>query len=216
MAVEEPNLNGRWTMEITLLTVGELAVNCYIVSKKGRAVVIDPGDEPQVILRVLEEKSLNLEGIINTHGHFDHIGANGPLKAATEAQLYIHREDARCLQDAQANLSQWAGLGPVVSPPADVLLSGGEVLQLAGLELEVLHTPGHSPGGICLKVENVLFTGDTLFAGSVGRTDFPGSSWNELIRSITEVVLPLDPDTVIYPGHGPTSTLRAEKDHNPF
>ncbi|NLY51755.1 MAG: MBL fold metallo-hydrolase [Firmicutes bacterium] len=203
-------------MEITLLTVGELAVNCYLVSQEDRAVVIDPGDDAEVILGVLEERSLKLEGIINTHGHFDHIGANGALKEATEAALYIHRGDAQCLQDAGANLSQWAGLGPVVSPPADELLSGGEVLQLAGLEFEVFHTPGHSPGCICLKVENVLFTGDTLFAGSVGRVDFPGSSWESLMKSLKEVILPLDPDTVIYPGHGPASTLRAEKEHNPF
>ncbi len=203
-------------MEIKLFTVGELGVNCYLVSENGKAVVIDPGGDGEAILRVLQEKSLQLEGIINTHGHFDHIGANGQLKAATKAPLYIHREDAGYLQDPEANLSLWAGLGPVVSPPADVLLSGGEVLELAGLAFEVLHTPGHSPGGICLKVGNVLFTGDTLFSGSVGRVDFPGSSWEKLVRSITEVILPLDPDTVIYPGHGPASTLKAEKQQNPF
>ena len=203
-------------MEITLLIVGELAVNCYLVSREGRAVVIDPGDDVEVILGALEERNLKLEGIINTHGHFDHIGANGALKEATTALLYIHRGDAPCLQDAAANLSQWAGLGPVVSPAADVLLSGGEVLELAGLEFEVLHTPGHSPGGICLKVGDVLFTGDTLFAGSVGRVDFPGSSWEVLMKSLNEVILPLAPETMIYPGHGPASTLGAEKQNNPF
>lgn len=203
-------------MEITLLTVGELEVNCYLVSEKGRAVIIDPGGDPKAVLRALEEKSLKLEGIINTHGHFDHIGANGPLKAACGAPLYIHRDDRHCLGDAQVNLSMWAGLGPVVSPPADVLLSGGEALELAGLKFEALHTPGHSPGSICLKVEGVLFTGDTLFAGSVGRTDFPGSSWEALVDSLDQVILPLEPDTVIYPGHGPASTLRVEKQQNPF
>jgi hydroxyacylglutathione hydrolase len=203
-------------MEISVVAVGEFAANCYILSKGGRGIVIDPGADGEAIMAVLEEQGLQVEAIINTHGHFDHIGANGAIKAATDVPLYIHKGDELCLQDARRNLSLWAGSGSILSPLADYLLTGDEVLELAGLEVEVLHTPGHSPGSICLKVGNVLFTGDTLFAGSVGRVDFPEASGEQLMESLRNVILPLASEMTIYPGHGPASTLRTEKLHNPF
>ncbi|NMB44942.1 MAG: MBL fold metallo-hydrolase [Firmicutes bacterium] len=203
-------------MEITAITVGEFAANCYVVGNEGRGIVIDPGSDSEQILAVVDKQGLELEAIINTHGHFDHIGANGAIKDAADARLYIHRADERCLRDAGLNLSLWTSSGAVSSPPAECLLSGGELLELAGLELQVLHTPGHSPGSICLSVGNALFTGDTLFAGSIGRVDFPGSSGEQLIQSLRDVILPMAADVVIYPGHGPASTLGAEKQHNLF
>ncbi|NLJ25749.1 MAG: MBL fold metallo-hydrolase [Firmicutes bacterium] len=203
-------------MEIGVIAVGGFAVNCYVVYEKGRGIVIDPGADAKTILAFTEQQGLEIEAIINTHGHFDHIGANGAIKNAFDAPLYIHWEDEPCLKDAKRNLSVWAGLEAMVSPPADYLLSGGEVLEVAGLRVEVLHTPGHSPGSICLSLGGVLFTGDTLFAGSVGRTDFPGASGEKLMDSLHNVIMPLPLETVVYPGHGPASRLEAEMKHNPF
>lgn len=203
-------------MEISAIAVGEFAANCYVVHKKGRGIIIDPGADAKTIMAVIDQQGLEIEAIINTHGHFDHIGANGAIKSAFDAPLYIHREDEPCLKDAKQNLSVWAGLEAMVSPPADYLLSGSEVLEVAGLRVEVLHTPGHSPGSICLGVGGALFTGDTLFAGSVGRTDFPGASGEKLMDSLLNVIMPLPGKTVIYPGHGPASQLEAELKYNPF
>ncbi|NLJ86174.1 MAG: MBL fold metallo-hydrolase [Firmicutes bacterium] len=203
-------------MDILVMEVGDIGANCYIVSQGQRAVVIDPGADGEAILDALNKRGLSLAGIINTHGHFDHIGANGTLKAATDAPLYIHRLDEPLLADAYGNLSLWGGTGQILSPPADGLLEGGEELKLAGLSIKVLHTPGHTPGCICLQVDTALFTGDTLFAGSVGRVDFPNSSKADLMRSLQKVIMALPLDLVIYPGHGPSSTLRQEKENNPF
>ncbi len=203
-------------MEISVIAVGEFAANCYVLSEGSRGIVIDPGADGEAIMAVLENKGLTVEAIINTHGHFDHIGANGAIKAAYDAPLYIHEADELCLQDAYRNLSLWAGCGSITSPLADCLLAGGDVLQLGGLEVQVLHTPGHSPGSTCLKAGDMLFTGDTLFAGSVGRVDFPEASGEQLMDSIRNVILPLASELTIYPGHGPASTLRTEKQHNPF
>lgn len=207
---------GEMDMEIKLIAAGEFAANCYVVHKDGRGIIIDPGADAEAIMAALDEEGLKIEAIINTHGHFDHIGANGVIKSVFDAPLYIHRGDEAFLEDAKRNLSLWAGLEAVVSPPADHLLSGGEFLELAGLKVEILHTPGHSPGSICLKVGGVLFTGDTLFAGSVGRTDFPGSSREQLKDSLRNVVLSLPSETVVYPGHGPASRLETEVKYNPF
>lgn len=203
-------------MEIRVITVGGFAANCYVVHKDGRGIIIDPGADAKAIMAITDQQGLKVEAIINTHGHFDHIGANGAIKRAFDAPLYIHRGDEPCLKDAKVNLSLWAGVETVTSPPADYLLSGGELLELAGLRVEVLHTPGHSPGSICLRMGGVLFTGDTLFAGSVGRTDFPGACGEKLMDSLRNVIMPLPWETVIYPGHGSASRLDAEIKYNPF
>lgn len=202
-------------MQVKRIEVGELATNCYIVHKGSKAVVIDPGADSKAILATLAALGVKLEAIINTHGHFDHVGANAAVKAATGADIYIHRDDALMLVDEKRNLSEWAG-GAITSPPADILLTGGQKLILADLEFKVIHTPGHTPGGVCLQVEQVVFTGDTLFAGSVGRTDFPYASSAQLMQSLQEKIKPLPPDLVVYPGHGPTSTIGREKETNPY
>lgn len=198
------------------MQVGEYAANCYVISNGGRGIVIDPGSEGEAIVAVIKEQALSLEAIFNTHGHFDHIGANGTVKAATQAALYIHRGDELCLRDGRENLSVSVGFEAITSPPADHVLSGGEILQLAGLKVQILHTPGHSRGSICLYIGEVLFTGDTLFAGSIGRADFPGASGEELMDSLRNILMPLPSETVIYPGHGPASTIGREKRDNPF
>ncbi|NMB25380.1 MAG: MBL fold metallo-hydrolase [Firmicutes bacterium] len=206
-------------MEITVMAVmavGANGANCYIVGRDQQGIVIDPGSEGERILKLVDERGLQIKAIINTHGHFDHIGANDILRATTGAPLYIHEQDAPMLTDANKNLATWAGMGEVISPPADNLLHGGEVLDFGGLKLQILHTPGHTPGCICIQIGDTLFTGDTLFAGSVGRVDLPGSSQSALANSLHNVILALPSHMAIYPGHGPSSTLRHEREQNPF
>lgn len=197
---------------------GSLATNCYIIGcpDTKEAVVVDPGWDGEDIINILEEENLTLKYIINTHGHGDHIGANGQLKEYSGAEILIHQADAAMLTDPQKNLSA-AFSEKVVSPHADRFLQEGDVINVGtSVTLKVLHTPGHTPGGICLKGSNFILTGDTLFAGSIGRTDFPGGSFEELISSIKNKLFSLEGDYIIYPGHGPSSTLEKERTGNPF
>lgn len=210
--------------------VGPIGANCYIVGcdETKEAAVVDPGAEDSKILRALSRLGVSAAYIINTHGHLDHIGANGEVKAATGARLLIHRLDAGMLTSAEANLSAFAGQR-VTSPAADAFLEDGQVLRVGRVELRVIYTPGHTSGGVCLLATELddagrsralsarrLLTGDTLFAGSVGRTDFPGGSFESLIRSIKEKLMPLGDDVEVYPGHGPSTTIGEEREGNPF
>lgn len=202
-------------IEVTKIEVGQLETNCYLVcSSEGKeSIIIDPGAEPARLLSQIN--GLKVKYIINTHGHSDHIGANGKIKKSTGASLLIHRNDASMLIHPEKNLSLLWG-EEVISPPADKLLQGGEELELAGTFWKVIHTPGHSPGGISLLWDHWLFSGDTLFAGSVGRTDLPGASWEVLLKSIREELLTLDDEVTVYPGHGPSTTIGEERRWNPF
>ncbi len=214
-------LNERIVEEMFLkrLVVGELETNCYLIACKRtkKAVVIDPGGEEEVdlVLNFLQENNFDLKYIINTHGHIDHIAGNNLLKAKTEALLLIHRLDADMLVDANKNFSSFVGK-EICSPPADKLLEEGDEISLGTLNLIVIHTPGHTPGGISLVLNNIVFTGDTLFAGGIGRTDLPGGSYQDLIKSINEKLLILGDDKIIYPGHGPDSTIGEERKTNPY
>ncbi|SHE57275.1 Glyoxylase, beta-lactamase superfamily II [Desulforamulus putei DSM 12395] len=204
-------------MIIETLPVGNLEVNCYIIGceETGQAAVVDPGDEAGRILDRLAKGGLKVAAVVLTHGHADHIGAVGELKKATGAPVMIHAQDGEMLTNPARNLSAW--LGEQLSfKPADRLLEDGDTIQVGTVTLEVIHTPGHTPGGICLRAGKDLFTGDTLFARSIGRSDFPGGSHTTLIKSIKSKLLALPEDTKIYPGHGPTSTIGEEKRHNPF
>ncbi len=205
--------------EIVTLVVGPLDVNCYIVWRKGatEAFVIDPGGDAAEIRSALDGRGLTARYIINTHGHFDHVGADAALKAASGANVAIHPMDADLLKDAH-DLSAFFGQKTPRQSPPDMLLEDGMTLEAGGLELKVIHTPGHSRGGVCLYIEKdgLLFTGDTLFAGSVGRTDFEGGSMEELMASIKKKLLPLGDSVMIFPGHGPQSTIGDEKTENPF
>jgi glyoxylase-like metal-dependent hydrolase (beta-lactamase superfamily II) len=194
-------------------TVGPLETNCYVVSdsETGDACVIDPGADAETIKRYIRRNGLNLRFVINTHGHGDHIAANCRLGAP----VYIHRLDADFLTDPALNLSKMFLFG-ITSPKASRLLEDGDTLELGRLRLEILHTPGHSPGSISVKLDGVVFTGDALFAGGIGRTDLPHGDTGLLMRSITGKLFTLSDDTRIYPGHGPQSTIGEEKRSNPF
>jgi glyoxylase-like metal-dependent hydrolase (beta-lactamase superfamily II) len=195
--------------------------NTYIVWLPGRtdAVVFDPGFEPELIFDVLREQGLRVAAIVNTHGHADHIGGNAALKEAfPEAPILIGANDAIMLTDANANLSAPFGMA-VISPPADRTVAEGDTVEVAGLALDVLDTPGHSPGHVVYVYRSapvLVFGGDVLFRGSIGRTDFPGGSHPLLLRGIREKLFTLPDDTVVYPGHGPVTKIGYEKRTNPF
>lgn len=205
-------------MIIEKMTVGPIMANCYILGceKRKEAVVIDPGDDVDKILIALSEHQLTLKYIINTHGHFDHVGGNKRLKEVTGATLMIHGGDAPMLALLKESAASF-GLAAENSPAADRFLKeGDEVVFGEDLCLKVVHTPGHSPGGICLLTEGKVFVGDTLFEGSVGRTDLPGGSLPTLMESIRTKLFVLDDDTVCYCGHGFETTIGKEKKMNPF
>lgn len=204
-------------MEIIKLEVGSLGTNCYIVYDKttSDAAIIDPGGDAEEITALVNRERLKVHCIINTHGHADHISANTKVRQATGAPVYIHRDDAAMLTNAHKNLSSFIGAG-LTCAPADRELKDGDLIEAGCLRFEVLHTPGHTPGGICLKIGSVVFTGDTLFAESIGRTDFPGGSYRQLITSIKEKLLILTDETAAYPGHGPDTTIGWERRMNPF
>lgn len=191
--------------------------NCFIVGCENTksAVVIDPGDEVNKILLALADSKLTVKYIINTHGHFDHVGANKRLKDATGAPILIHKSDAGML--AQVSVSAMAfGMSGEDSPPADRTIAEGDKITFGDITLTVLHTPGHSLGGVSLHSDGVVFVGDSLFAGSIGRTDFPGGNYDTLITSIKTKLFPLGDDVVVYSGHGPATTIGREKRFNPF
>jgi len=202
-------------MIIESFEVGPFMVNCYLVGCEDThdAMIIDPGDMGDVILERARELNVQVNHIINTHGHADHIKDNGLIKDRTGAPIWIHELDAPMLPVPNHNLSAFFGFS-ISSPPADRLLKEGEDFQLGNLSFKVLHTPGHTQGGICLLNDKVLFAGDTLFRDSIGRTDLPGGDYGSLERSIKEKIYTLDDDVAVYPGHGPATTVGYEKHGN--
>ena len=204
-------------MILQSLVVGPIMANCFIIGceKTRKAAVIDPGDDSSRILMKLAEHKLTVEYIINTHGHFDHVGANRKLKEATGAKLVIHALDQSMLK-VLSETSAAFGLSVENSPPPDQTVQDGDIIQFGEIILTVLHTPGHTPGGISLHTDGVVFVGDTLFAGSIGRTDFPGGDFNTLISSIRNKLYSLGDQVIVYTGHGPETTIGREKRSNPF
>ena len=205
-------------MILKTLVTGPFATNCYILGSESsrEGMIIDPGDEAREILKSVEDLGLDIKVIVLTHGHLDHIGALKEVAEATGAEVAIHRSDAEPLQGQYHSLGAMFGLAyPVPSPP-ERLLEEGDTLDIGELRFSVLYTPGHTPGGICLLGEGVVFTGDTLFNSGIGRTDLPGGSYTELMNSIHDKLMALPDDTVVYPGHGPGSTIGAERRSNPF
>ncbi len=206
-------------MIFEVLPVGPLAANCFVVGCEDtrEGIVVDPGAETGKILAVVKRHGLQVKTVINTHGHFDHVGGNGGLLDATGATLYIHERDERYLSRAVETAAMY-GIPATNSPPPDGYLEDGMELLFGGCTLRVLHTPGHTPGGCCLYFaeQGIVITGDTLFADSVGRTDLPGGSHETLIGAIREKLLVLPEGTTVYPGHGPSTTIGREKRHNPY
>jgi len=207
------------TLIIEQLVVGALQTNCYVVGDEAarEGIVIDPGGDAGLILETVQRLKVNIKLVVNTHGHFDHIMANGEIMKATEAPLAIHPDDAGMLTNPLRSFAFFVGkIHP--SPPATVLLEEGSVVEFGSVKLEVLHTPGHSAGSISLWCpdKKVVFSGDILFNLGVGRTDFIGGSLRVLLQSIREKLFVLPDDTVVYPGHGPETTIGYERVHNPF
>jgi glyoxylase-like metal-dependent hydrolase (beta-lactamase superfamily II) len=191
--------------------------NCFILGCEEtlHAAVIDPGDEADRILTSLAESQLTLDYIINTHGHFDHVGANKRLKDASNAPILIHALDAPMLNQLAAEASAW-GLTTENSPAPDRTIDEGDTVSVGNITLTVIHTPGHTPGGVSLKTQGHVFVGDTLFSGSIGRTDFPGGNFETLKASIQKKLFALDDDVQVYTGHGPQTTIGQERRYNPF
>ena len=207
-------------MDIRMLTVGPMAENAYIFRRddSDTALIIDPGEEGERILTTLEQLGVsNLEAILLTHTHFDHIGAVAPVAKATGAPVYCPKIEIGVLADIM-KFVPWDGFGPYESWDAEETVEGGERLELAGFEIDVVFTPGHSPGHVTYSVpdERVLFSGDVLFQGSVGRTDLPGGDWPTLLASIGNLVESFPGETGVYPGHMGVTTLGAERETNPF
>jgi hydroxyacylglutathione hydrolase len=202
---------------IEQLPLGPIQANCFILAceETKEAVVIDPGDEADKILMALAKKALKVKNIINTHGHFDHVGANRRLKEVTGAKLMIHSQDVPLLSQSAASAKAW-GMRSDDSPAPDRVLEEGDIIKFGNLSLKVIHTPGHTRGGISLYGHGAVFVGDTLFSGSVGRTDFPGGDYDTLIKSIQQKIFGLPEDTKVYPGHMGPTTVGTEKRNNPF
>jgi hydroxyacylglutathione hydrolase len=206
-------------MDVRMLTVGPVGENCFLFRTNGseRALIVDPGEEAPRILKLVEELGVSVDGILLTHTHFDHIGAVAPVAATTGAPVWCPEIEVPVLADINSFVP-WPGFGPFESYDADHTVSGGEKLELAGLEIDVIFTPGHSPGHVTYSVasEQALFSGDVLFQGSVGRTDLPGGDWGTLLQSIRTLVEGHPPETTVYPGHMGITTLGAERASNPF
>jgi hydroxyacylglutathione hydrolase len=206
-------------LEVEMLTVGPVAENCFLLRRQGsdRLLVVDPGEEAGRILAAIEATGAKAEAILVTHCHFDHIGAVTPVAQATGAPVYCPEIEVPILEDIMAFVP-WEGFGPFESYKPDEIVRGGETLELAGLELDVIFTPGHSPGHVTYAVrgENALFSGDVLFQGSVGRVDLPGGDGPTLLASIGQLLDNFPDETVVHPGHMGLTTLGAERATNPF
>ena len=208
-------------MIIDSLVLGDFLTNCYILRDSQDAtdcIIIDPGLQPQPLIDFLQNNDLKPLAVILTHGHADHFAGLDALKNNyPNIKVHIHKLDAEMLADPHSNLSLMAAAS-LAAEPADTLLSDNDTIDIAGINLSVLHTPGHTPGGISLysKAHNLVFTGDALFAGSIGRTDFPSGDTDQLLKSIKQKLLTLPESTDVYPGHGPKTSIKNEKIHNPF
>ncbi|WP_434295714.1 MBL fold metallo-hydrolase [Clostridium botulinum] len=198
-------------MDIKTIPVGIYNANCYLLIDQDKCAIIDPGGDPEDIIKIIEDNNLIPKFILLTHGHIDHVGGVEAIKDEYNIPFYINRKDEDLIKEAEyifGNFGKYKN--------ADEYLVEGKEFQLGNLKIKAIETPGHSPGGMSFLVNNVIFTGDTLFRQSIGRSDFIGGSHNTLINSIQSKITVLDPDIYVLPGHGPQSTIGYEKDNNPF
>jgi hydroxyacylglutathione hydrolase len=206
-------------MILRTLVVGPFACNCYIVGSEAtkQGMVIDPGSDATTILKTVEQTRLSISLIVVTHAHMDHVGALRAVQEKTKAQFAIHEAEKGLLLSGPVRMLTSLGVSPVKAPPRpDRLLKDGDFIDIGDLRFEVLYTPGHSSGGISIAGHGVVFSGDTLFNSGVGRTDFPGMSHDRLMRSVQERLMVLPDETIVYPGHGPSTTIGNERRNNPF
>jgi hydroxyacylglutathione hydrolase len=206
-------------MDVRMFTVGPVAENCFLFRRDGsdRALIVDPGDEAEKLLAAVDALGVTLDGILLTHTHFDHVGAVAPVARAAGAEVWVPEIEKGVLANINSFVP-WPGFGPFEDYEAEHTLRGGERLELAGFEIDVLFTPGHSPGHVTYSIpdEAAVFSGDVLFQGSVGRVDLPGGDWGTLLESLRTLVDTLPPETTVYPGHMGITTLGAERASNPF
>ena len=206
-------------MDVRMFTVGPVQENTFLINREGsdRALIVDPGEEAPRLLAEIAEAGLTLDGILLTHTHFDHVGAVAPIAKATGAEVWVPELEKQVLADINAYVP-WPGFGPFEDWDAEHTVRGGERLQLAGFEIDVLFTPGHSPGHVTFSIpdEQAVFSGDVLFQGSVGRVDLPGGDWPTLLESLRTLVDSLPGETAVHPGHMGQTTLGAERATNPF
>lgn len=202
-------------MFLKCLPTGIFASNCYILGDSGEGAIIDCGVKAGEVKEVIEKAGLKIKYIILTHGHIDHIAEVDRIREITGAKVVMHKDDAQSLSNSMLNGSTLLGSSAEFKS-ADGILNHGDVLEVGGLKLEVIHTPGHTPGGICIKVEDKVFTGDTLFRTSIGRTDLGNGNYGDIINSIKTRLMTLDESVTVYPGHGGDTTIGFEKRHNPF
>jgi hydroxyacylglutathione hydrolase len=198
--------------------VGPLQCNCYIIGDRAakRAIVVDPGDDADLLADSIAGHGLTVDAIVATHAHFDHVLAAQKLRELTGAPFLLHDDDRVLLDWLQESVRIFLGVEGGPPPEVDSSASEGDVLKVGTFELEVIHTPGHSPGSIALVADGVVFSGDTLFAGSIGRTDLPGGDSAALVNAVRGKLFELDDDTPVYPGHGPETTIGTERRYNPF
>lgn len=202
-------------MIIKRIPTGMFGSNCYIIGQDGMGAIIDPGTSSAEIREIVENLGITIKYILITHSHIDHICSVDEVKLQTGALVAVHEADAEALMDEELNGSAMFSEAKVFNK-ADIILKDGDVLEVGGLRLEIIHTPGHSPGGICIKAENNVFTGDTLFKRSIGRTDLGNGDYGDIINSIKSRLLSLDDSVVVYPGHGAYTDIGYERKHNPF
>jgi hydroxyacylglutathione hydrolase len=204
-------------MILDKVVVGPLMVNCYVLGCKttNKGIVVDPGEGAKLVLQTIEKNELNIEYILLTHGHIDHIGALPQIQKATGAQVYIHAKD-QFLVDQAKTQAQMFGLPLPADCKIDEYFKDSDIIKVGNLEIKVISTPGHTPGSVSFLIENNLISGDTIFEASIGRTDFPGGSYPQIVNSIKNKIYALPDETIIHPGHGQSTTVEFEKNNNPF